>query len=201
MHAAPSPSGARIQIHVNPLTGCWEWVGRRNDGGYGVACGVPDEPLAHRAVWTLLVGPIPHGIQLDHLCRLRCCVNPTHLEEVTGAENLARMRDVRYPTARSRPRKPRTQQAAAPLVEGGRNLLADLDAALGDRAVPIAHVPALLCALVPDWAPYEQLTGKALRQHLVKTYGIKVPSTGNRWPLDPARVRAALAVLDDDGAA
>ena len=73
---------------------------------------------------------------------------------------------------------------------------------LGAEAVPTADVPALLVRLAPQWAPYRALTGKALRDQLA-ALGVKVASTGNRWPLDPVTVRAALARratadLDDD---
>ncbi|GEL20749.1 cell division protein FtsK [Pseudonocardia asaccharolytica] len=85
-----------------------------------------------------------------------------------------------------------------------RDLLEDLDAVLGDQPVPIADVPALLAAYAPGWAPYRGLTGKALRGVLAAEHGIKVPSTGNRWPLDPMTVRHELArrATDDldDGA-
>ncbi|WP_211178160.1 cell division protein FtsK [Pseudonocardia acidicola] len=92
---------------------------------------------------------------------------------------------------------------AAPTVETERDLLEDLDAVLGDQSVPVADVPALLAAYAPGWAPYRALTGKALRARLAAEYGVKVPSTGNRWPLDPVTVRDTLARratadLDDD---
>jgi DNA segregation ATPase FtsK/SpoIIIE, S-DNA-T family len=88
-------------------------------------------------------------------------------------------------------------------VEVTRDLLEDLDAVLGDEPVPVADVPALLARHAPRWAPYKALTGKALRELLATEYGIKVASTGNRWPVDPAAVRAALAArsmadLDDE---
>ncbi|WP_199430836.1 cell division protein FtsK [Qaidamihabitans albus] len=91
----------------------------------------------------------------------------------------------------------------APTPEA-RDLLADLDAVLGTEPVPAADVPALLSRHAPEWAPYRRLTGKALRQVLAADYGIKVPSTGNRWPVDPVTVREVLAVratedLDGDG--
>jgi S-DNA-T family DNA segregation ATPase FtsK/SpoIIIE len=75
-----------------------------------------------------------------------------------------------------------------------RDLLEDLDAVLGDEPVPVADVPALLARHAPSWAPYRAMTGKALREVLVRQHGIKVPSTGNRYPLDPVVVREALAL-------
>lgn len=81
-------------------------------------------------------------------------------------------------------------QAPAPVER--RDLLVDLDEVLGTEATPIADVPRMLRQLAPSWAPYTKLTGKALVD-LLAEHGIKVPSTGNKWPLDPAAVRRALA--------
>jgi DNA segregation ATPase FtsK/SpoIIIE, S-DNA-T family len=74
-----------------------------------------------------------------------------------------------------------------------RDLLEDLAEVLGDETVPAADVPALLREYAPAWAPYRSLTGKALRERLADEYGVKVPSTGNRWPVDPDAIREALA--------
>lgn len=74
-----------------------------------------------------------------------------------------------------------------------RDLLADLDAVLGHEPTRIAHVPALLAQHAPHWPPYQQLTGTELRDRLTADYGITVPSTGNRYPLDPNTVRSELA--------
>lgn len=68
--------------------GCWLWNGRLNASGYGVFHQTP----AHRLVYELLVGPIPDGLVLDHLCRVRHCVNPDHLEPITQEENMRRAR-------------------------------------------------------------------------------------------------------------
>lgn len=69
---------------------CWEWQAARNAGGYGTFGMGGRNWLAHRAAYELFVGPIPAGLTLDHLCRFRACVNPAHLEPVTGRENTLR---------------------------------------------------------------------------------------------------------------
>jgi hypothetical protein len=65
---------------------CWLWLGRVDRHGYGRT----GSDLAHRRVYERLVGPIPDELELDHLCRVITCVNPSHLETVTKAENLRR---------------------------------------------------------------------------------------------------------------
>lgn len=80
-------------------------------------------------------------------------------------------------------------------LPASRNLLEDLDAVLGADPVPVADVPALLREHAPNWPAYQGLTGKALREQLATQFGVKVPSTGNKYPLDPVTVRDALAVL------
>ena len=81
-----------------PMSGCWLWFARRNRDGYGsVARRLPvpgrrkwSPYSAHRWAYQHLVGPSPDGLQLDHKCRVRCCVNPAHLEPVTQQENIRR---------------------------------------------------------------------------------------------------------------
>ena len=74
---------------------CWMWTGYRQPEGYGrVDAKTQLTPsgtrLAHRISYELLVGEIPDGLHLDHLCRVPACVNPDHLEPVTPAENTRR---------------------------------------------------------------------------------------------------------------
>jgi len=70
---------------------CWLWQGRRNSKGYGtLKSKAAGTTLAHRVVWIALVGPIEDGLELDHLCRVKHCVNPDHLDPVTLAENMHR---------------------------------------------------------------------------------------------------------------
>ncbi len=75
-------------------SGCWLWIAHKNDHGYGIikTSGTHNRKLlrAHRVAYEMFVGPIPEGLELDHLCRVRHCVNPDHLEPVTTRENLLR---------------------------------------------------------------------------------------------------------------
>lgn len=70
-------------------SGCWLWVGKVDKDGYGTIH-YGKYRRAHRLSYELLKGNIPEGLVIDHLCRNRACVNPTHLEPVTNHENLMR---------------------------------------------------------------------------------------------------------------
>jgi hypothetical protein len=73
-------------------SGCWRWTGSVGSSGYGHIVVNRHGKCAHRAVYEVAVGPIPDGLELDHLCVNRSCVNPDHLEPVTRSENLRRAR-------------------------------------------------------------------------------------------------------------
>lgn len=79
---------------------CWEWTGGINGNGYGQINVAGRVIGAHRIAYELLVGPIPEGLELDHLCRNRTCVNPAHLEPVTRRENQLRGQSVSGRNAR-----------------------------------------------------------------------------------------------------
>ena len=89
---AAKPIEERLFPKVDATGICWLWTGAKNRGGYGVISKGRRQGAAivHRAVWELLVGPIPAGTELDHVCRIRACCNPDHLEPVTRAVNVAR---------------------------------------------------------------------------------------------------------------
>ena len=76
---------AYLTKRIDASGDCWEWTGPTN-GVYGRTWWA----FAHRAVWEWLVGPIPEGLEIDHLCLNKMCVNPDHLEPVTSKENKRR---------------------------------------------------------------------------------------------------------------
>lgn len=74
-------------------SGCWVWTAATSSNGYGKFGIGPRVLLTHRVSFELLRGPIPLGMQLDHVCRVKTCVNPAHLEPVTTQENTRRYRE------------------------------------------------------------------------------------------------------------
>src|SRR4030095_7375798 len=102
-----------VQLFMNhvtyePNTGCWLWVGTTNNLGYGQFTqsldgnrAIRHKTLAHRWLWEYLFGPIPKGLEPDHRCRLRSCVNPDHIDLVTHRENVCRGNAARLAEARN----------------------------------------------------------------------------------------------------
>jgi len=92
MSRLPTPLIERFERQVaRDKSGCWLWQGTVSALGYGrITRADFSKAMAHRVAYELYVGPIPAGLELDHLCRVRSCVNPDHLEAVTRRENVLR---------------------------------------------------------------------------------------------------------------
>ncbi len=91
--AVPRPVWDRLAERIEFASGCWLWRGKRDKFGYGVFQppeGSGRTSRAHRLTYEELIGPIPAGMVLDHLCRTPQCVNPWHLDPTSILENLQR---------------------------------------------------------------------------------------------------------------
>ena len=114
------PRGESLEVRLlrrvicDIATRCWLWQAAKDPKGYGrmgveVAPKVMRMATVHRVSYQLYRGPIPDGLQIDHLCRVRHCVNPDHLEVVTPYENYLRgNRGATGPAPRPRPRNVKT---------------------------------------------------------------------------------------------
>lgn len=78
------------KVVPEPNSGCWLWSGALTQDGYGHAWVGRHVIAAHRASYAHFKEEIADGMEIDHLCKTRCCVNPAHLEQVTRAENVRR---------------------------------------------------------------------------------------------------------------
>lgn len=89
------PVSKRFWSKVDRTESCWLWTASRSRRGYGYIKGDDDKNvLAHRLSYEWASGPIPDGLEVDHLCRVTSCVNPAHLEAVTPLENARRRTNV-----------------------------------------------------------------------------------------------------------
>ena len=78
------------KVDLSAPGGCWVWTAGKTSRGYGSFKLAARQVPAHRVAYESLVGPVPPGRELDHLCRVRACVNPAHMEPVTHRENVLR---------------------------------------------------------------------------------------------------------------
>ena len=87
----PATDAERFWLKVNKTDTCWLWTGATSsEGRYGTAICEKRQQPAHRVAYQLLVGPIPDGLDIDHLCRVTLCVRPGHLEPVDHRTNVLR---------------------------------------------------------------------------------------------------------------
>ena len=86
----PKTLAARFWAKVEKTDTCWLWTGSKNAEGYGQILLNRKLAKAHRVAYELTAVAIPAGLTIDHLCRVRHCVNPAHLEAVTLGENTLR---------------------------------------------------------------------------------------------------------------
>ena len=118
-----------------PMSGCTLWMGGDNGLGYGLVWHDGGMKRAHRVAWELERGPVPNGLVLDHICRVRSCINPDHLFIGTARDNVG--------DAIAKGRRPRMQQVRRAIGENhGRALLTEDDVrfirshrALGSRSL------------------------------------------------------------------
>lgn len=87
---AAVPSRIWGSLLIESPEGCWLWTGYLDRGGYGFTRCAGKHAHVHRFIYESLVGPVPLGLELDHLCRVRACANPAHLEPVDHRENVLR---------------------------------------------------------------------------------------------------------------
>ncbi|MEV0526021.1 HNH endonuclease [Streptomyces sp. NPDC050439] len=79
-----------VKINRAAPGGCWAWTGSRLPNGYGRITIARRDLYSHRVSYEIHKGQIPNGLHIDHLCRVRACCNPDHLEAVTCRENIMR---------------------------------------------------------------------------------------------------------------
>ncbi len=94
MRTAGLPLNMQAKILLT-TDGCWYWTGAVTSKGYGSVAAGGKVVSTHRRAYELLVGPIPDGLQIDHLCENKRCCNPAHLEAVTGLVNMSRTAQAR----------------------------------------------------------------------------------------------------------
>ena len=75
---------------IKAPSGCWIWIGARVPDGYGQTWRDRRAVRAHRVIFEAVCGPVPAGLELDHLCHVRRCVNPLHLQPVDRTTNIIR---------------------------------------------------------------------------------------------------------------
>lgn len=198
--------------------GCWVWTGSVTPAGYGqFSIGSRTDKSTrmvkpHRVSYTLLIGPIPNHLTLDHLCRNTRCVNPDHLEPVTLAENAARGQRRDY-CRRGHRRTPDNVDARGGCIQCQRDKVRDSDgltkrdktcknghvrAEVGWHETPTTKVCAACYADIRQrsYDKRRQMTGmkdmavECRNGHRRDVYGWHEPSSGRRECAECHRLRA-----------
>jgi len=139
--AADDPE--RFWQKVNKGAGCWEWTAFRGADGYGRFMVDRTPKLAHRVAFELEIGPIPAGIEVDHMCHDRGCVNPQHLRLATRSLNAQNMSGARVDSSTGirgvRYRADTGRWTAEVQIEGQKHYLGGFPDARSAEAAVIAY--------------------------------------------------------------
>lgn len=117
--ASAPVGGELIPTRDDPVTGCWLWIGALDGKGYAKASIEGRLVQMHIHLWTAKNGPLPRGIQLDHMCRRRRCIRPEHMDPVTTTENAKRTFARYRRTIEYCPAQHRLDEVGVPTPEGG----------------------------------------------------------------------------------
>jgi hypothetical protein len=89
MHTRNRPHTAHSLLErTQAVDGCNMWQGAKRSNGYGVTMYMGKQTSTHRVMYTLVHGPVPDDMEVDHICNQRACINPDHLQLVTHAQNM-----------------------------------------------------------------------------------------------------------------
>ena len=110
----------RFWTKVRKGDGCWEWTAGQSKAGYGLFWLDGGMRSAHRVAYELEHGPIPDGLQIDHLCRNRLCVRASHMEAVTQRENVRRGEGGRHHAVKTHCPQGHAYDAENTYVKNGR---------------------------------------------------------------------------------
>lgn len=124
-----------LRVEVDPVTGCWIYGRAKTDTGYGVIRHDGVLLYVHRVIAEAAWGPIPEGVHVDHLCRIRACCHPLDLEHVSPAENNQRAWDALTCQNRHRWR----EETVLDTRDGTQRCLRCLEEGLPRRPRPATH--------------------------------------------------------------
>ena len=165
------------KVSFEPMSGCWLWLAALNPEGYAEFFDGITIVLGHRWAYEHWIGPIPNGLVGDHLCRVRCCVNPRHIDPVTQAINLERAEiDFEVIAAKNRERAAAITHCPAGHIYDESNTHISRDGKRNCRAcdrlkkTPVKLPPITHCPKGHEYTPGNtRLTGRNKRCRQCKT--------------------------------